>query len=177
MLSILKRVLFYGFLLALGIAAAWKLQIQLSGKDSATFFLSFSIVSGSLQSLNIWLLRKITDIDKLPGFGYWARKRVSERLDPRRKAVFSRAIVGIAFAVTTGLLSGYMKTLVDQVVPFWALGAASVFVLISSILLMVTLYEFYVITKLESSLAREARKHELKENALISIRNKKSSKS
>lgn len=177
MLWVIKRLVFYGVLIFLGGYASTKLQLSVEGKNAVMFFLAFSVISGALQSINIWLLRKITDFDKLQNLGHWARERLKDRLLIRREAAFSRAAVGLTLAIFIGLASAYMKYLDSGLVPNWILGGAVAMILISLFLLFFALYEFYIVTRLESDLLRQANKNEAKEKALTSIRDDSENKS
>ena len=63
-----------------------------------------------------------------------------------------------------------MQYLGSSAVPASVLSISSVFVAIATILLFFTLYEFYVLTRLESELTLKANKNESKRRALSSIR-------
>lgn len=170
MLWVIKRLIFYGIIIFLGGYVSTKLQISVEGRNAVFFFLAFSVISGALQSFNIWLLRKITDFDKVQSLGYWARERLKERLAIRREAAFSRAAIGLTLAILIGLASAYMKYLNSSLVPNWLLGGTVIMVVISLFLLFSALYEFYVVTQLESDLLQQAHKNESKDKAITSLR-------
>jgi len=172
-----KRLIFYGLLILAGLLFSTKLKVSIQGKDAALFFLAFSAVSGALQSMNIWLIRKIGDFDKLENLGFWTRERLKDRLAPRRDAAFSRATIGLIASLLVGLGAGYMKYLDSLAVPAWLLSISGMFVAISAILLFVALYEFHLLTRLESDLLWKARQNESKEKALSSIRGEGENKS
>jgi len=70
-----------------------------------------------------------------------------------------------------------MKYLDSLAVPAWLLSISGMFVAISAILLFVALYEFHLLTRLESDLLWKARQNESKEKALSSIRGEGENKS
>ncbi|MCQ3828760.1 hypothetical protein HXX02_04840 [Microbulbifer elongatus] len=170
---LLKRIIFYTITISIGSFIFWKANLQLEGKNASTFFLSFSLVSGTLQSINIWLLKKITDFDKIPDLGFWARQRLENKLEERREAAFSRAAIGFCFSLIIGICAAYMKIIDTESIPFWILGLASTSVLICIIMFFTTLFESYLLTKLESDLIKREKDSKVKSEATTSLTDSK----
>lgn len=168
--GIIGRFLFYGLFLLLFVSIFYFLKPNILGATAYKIFLVMAVVSGSIQSINFLVIRKISAIQKIENIGFWARWRLRSRIEIRSKTAFTRSLVGVVMALITGCFSAWMNILDSKIVPFWGLGAATGFALISIMMLFLTLYEFYVVTTLENEINEKAEKQIRKDEALKSIK-------
>jgi hypothetical protein len=168
-IDIMRRVLFYGVIILISVITFYFFNLSIKGEHAYKAFLSLAILSGSIQSINFLVIRKISDIQKLQNIGFWARWRLRPRVELRRKTAFSRAIIGILTALVTGGFSAWMNIIGAKMVPYWGLGIAAGMSIISIIMLFLTVYEYSVMLKLETDMSWMSEKVDQKQNALNSI--------
>lgn len=170
------RFIFYGTVIGISVLAFYLLDFCVSGDSAHKLFIAIALVSGLVQSANFLVIRKISDIQKIEGLGFWARWRLRLRAEERRSIAFIRAAVGVFNALGAAAMSAWMNILAEAYVPFWMLGIASGFSLLSITLLFLTLYEYYVISKLETDIHWRAEDSQKKKEALKSIRGEEDKK-
>ncbi len=166
----IKRSLFYGLILLISTTAFYYLKLSIKGETAYKAFFAVALVSGSIQSINFLVIRKISEIQKIQNIGFWARWRLRLRVEPRRTTAFSRAITGIVTALGSGAFSAWMNILDQTNVPYWGLGLATGLAIVSIFMLFLTIYEFSVVSKLETEISWKAENTDQKKNALKSIR-------
>ncbi len=166
----MKRLIFYGVLFAITYFGISKLSLAVTGELGFKVFVAFSIVSGTIQSVNFLVIKQISELGKLSDIGFWAKIRLKNRAISRRSVAFQRAFVGLSFSLATGGLSAYMNALGHAQVPTFILSLSIFTALISMIMLFLTLYEYYVVSVFETELSERAEKNAAKKDALRSIR-------
>lgn len=85
---------------------------------------------------------------------------------------FIRIFISIIIAVITGATSAYMGSFGTNSIPNLLLGLSSAAIFLSFIFLLLSVYDFWSISKLDSELSEQAKNAKLKEDALSSIRGK-----
>jgi len=169
-LGIIRRVIFYGAILLISTAVFFYLDLAVDGKSAYKVFLTLAVVSGAIQSINFLVIQKISDVQKIQNIGFWASWRLRPRVESRRKTAFYRALVGIITAIGAGAFSAWMGILDSELVPYWGLGIAAGVTVISIMMLFLTLYEFSVVTKLETEMNQKSEKSSQKKSAIKSIK-------
>ena len=166
----MKRLIFYGALLAITYFCISRLNLVVTGELGFKVFIAFSVVSGAIQSVNFLVINKLSDLGKLSDIGFWAKIRLKNRTVVRRSIAFQRAVIGLMFSLITGALSAYMNVLNHDNVPNFILALSIFTTLVSVIMLFLTLYEYYVVSVFETELSERSKKNEAKKSALKSIR-------
>tara|TARA_R100000687_G_scaffold83637_1_gene88063 strand:+ start:4644 stop:5177 length:534 start_codon:yes stop_codon:yes gene_type:complete len=164
------RFIFYGSVICVAVLTFYFLDFCVAGESAHKLFIAIALVSGLVQSANFLVIRKLSDIQKVEGLGFWARWRLRLRAEERRNTAFIRAAVGVLAALGSAAMSAWMNILAESHVPFWMLGIASGFSLLSITMLFLTLYEYYVVSKLETDIHWKAEDYQKKQDALKSIR-------
>lgn len=168
--AFVTRFIFYGMVICVAVLAFYFLDFCITGESAHKLFIAIALVSGLVQSANFLVIRKISEIQKIEGLGFWARWRLRLRVEERRNTAFIRAAVGVLAALGAAAMSAWMNILAEAYVPFWMLGIASGFSLLSITMLFLTLYEYYVVSKLETDIHWKAEDYQKKQDALKSIR-------
>lgn len=169
-LGIIRRTFFYGFLLFMSTLVFFYLDLSVTGKSAYKVFLILAVISGAIQSINFLVIQKISDVQKIKNVGFWASWRLRHRVESRRKTAFYRALVGVLAAIGAGAFSAWMSILDLEFVPYWGLGLATGVTVISIVMLFLTLYEFFVVTKLEADMNWKSEKSGQKRSAIKSIK-------
>ncbi|MGB3383953.1 MAG: hypothetical protein WBA64_04690 [Marinomonas sp.] len=171
--NILKRIIFYGVLACIVVYFFEKYDLTIKGSVGFVIFIVLSGICALINSLNLVIVTKVTDIVKLEGLGVWATHRLRNRVLPRKKVAVFRAAVGIAFSLLGGLLAGYMRTLDDECVAPMLFGLTSSIIVLAIALVFLTLHEFYVLSVFESEMHQRENVRKSKSKALDSIRKDK----
>lgn len=170
-LKIVHRVVFYCICYAVVLYVCQKLECSIQGKDAFKIFVVLSVILGAIQSTNFVVLTRLTEIQKKSDeLNHFPRERVYKAVKERRKVTLFRLISGVVFAVLTGFISAYMNILDAQITPNWLLAMAISFSAASTILLILTLIEFYFINMEEAEMARTLERLKRKEKALADLK-------
>lgn len=172
-ISIIKRFIFYGVFACVVIFLFEKFELTIKGDVGFVIFMVLSAISGVVQTLNIAIMAKVTDIAKIEGLGVWAKQRLKNRVLPRKRIAFFRAIAGVSCALVGGVLAGYMKTIGGECVEAWLFGLTILITLFAVIFVFLTFYEFHVLSIFETAMHEKESKKNSKLKALKSIREEK----
>jgi hypothetical protein len=170
-LKLIHRVAFYCICYAVVFYVCQKFGFSILGKDAFKIFAVLSIILGSIQSINLLVLTRLTEIQKRSEeLNHFPRERVYRVILDRRKVTLFRFISGVLFAVLTGGVSAYMSILDAQFIPVWLLAMAITFAGASTTLLIFTLIEFYFINMEEAEMTRTLERLKRKEKALEDLK-------
>lgn len=170
-LKIVHRVMFYCICYAVVLYVCQKFEFGILGKDAFKIFVVLSFILGSIQSTNLLVLTRLTEIQKRSDeLSHFPRERVYKTVTEHRKVTLFRFINGVVFAVLTGFISAYMNVLDAQITPTWLLAMAITFSAASTILLILTVIEFYFINMEEAEMARTLERLKRKNKALEDLK-------
>lgn len=170
-LKIVHRLAFYCVFYIVVFYVCHKFGFAIFGKDAFKVFAVLSVILGSIQSTNLLVLTRLTEIQKRSEeLNHFPRERVYKTILERRIVTLSRFTSGVLFAFLTGGLSAYMNILDTQIIPTWLLSIAITFTGASTILLVFTVIEFHFIHMEEAEMARTLERLKRKEKALEDLK-------
>lgn len=175
--DLFRRFIFYISITGLSVAIFYWLDFKVDGASAGSVFFYVAIFSGLIQAANIAIFSKISDIHGIKNIGVWAKWRLESRIELRRKAALFRSLVGVSAAVITGILSGWMRSLGPCEVSFLVLGIASAISAIAILINLLTVYEFFYLSKLETDLRIRSNESEIREKNLKTMKGKSESES
>lgn len=170
MTSHITRLIFYG-----GIMLASALAFKFSGGEvsltmAQAVLLPLAGLSGTIQSINFFVIKKIEEVETAADLGYYANWRLVTKLDDRRALALYRAVVGITAALLTAVSVGLLRVFENESEKLLTLGASVGSAVISLLMLFLTVYEFHALSNLQAELRRKNAAKEKKAEALKLLR-------